>query len=205
MAPFFSRPFTPFFQPTAPPPALPVLTSQTELFSHDLDNAHQVTSIIAHEELLKRSDTGHAKMSPAGLPKPRSSRDPHVRFENPMRASANREPGPSRNIQLCFDNPMRAHTSRKSKPTGDIPVRFNTPIHVRISREPSNAGGSSDSSSNKSSPEPLDSDSGCEASDSDDGLIRQPKGEPGRPGRGGYNLQDAVGWSSLEYKRLKVM
>jgi hypothetical protein len=37
-----------------------------------------------------------------------------------------------------------------------------------------------------------------------DALIQKPEGEAGRPGRGGYNLEVAVGWSAKEYNELKV-
>ena len=62
---------------------------------------------------------------------------------------------------------------------------------------------------------PFDDDSPSESSlsslsdseesiSSDSGKIRKPVGEVGRPGRGGYNLQVALSWSSKEYKKLKV-
>jgi hypothetical protein len=37
-----------------------------------------------------------------------------------------------------------------------------------------------------------------------DALIQKPEGEAGRPGRGGYNLEIAVGWNTKEYNQLKV-
>lgn len=46
------------------------------------------------------------------------------------------------------------------------------------------------------------------ASNSDDAdadaLIHKPEGEAGRPGRGGYNLETAVGWNTTVYHQLKV-
>ena len=35
--------------------------------------------------------------------------------------------------------------------------------------------------------------------------IPKPEGEPGRPGRGGYNLERAIGWPVKDYKCLKVL
>lgn len=35
-------------------------------------------------------------------------------------------------------------------------------------------------------------------------LIPKPSGEQGRPGRGGYQLDVALGWRSDEFKKLKV-
>ena len=38
----------------------------------------------------------------------------------------------------------------------------------------------------------------------DDGKIPKPEGEVGRPGRGGYNLHDSLGWQSNQFARLRV-
>lgn len=40
--------------------------------------------------------------------------------------------------------------------------------------------------------------------DDDNGLIPKPEGEAGRPGRGGYNLEDTLGWQRKEFQRVKV-
>ena len=53
----------------------------------------------------------------------------------------------------------------------------------------------------------MDEDSESESSDSvtsEDHLIPKPDGEAGRPGRGGYNLEDALGWEHKKYCRIKV-
>lgn len=49
--------------------------------------------------------------------------------------------------------------------------------------------------------DPLSSDD--DPSDND-GRIPKPAGEPGRPGRGGYNLQDALDWNVKTFNSLKV-
>ena len=72
---------------------------------------------------------------------------------------------------------------------------------VRFSPYPSsskktNAVDSTSSLSDLSSLSDSDSD--------DDDLISKPKGEAGRPGRGGYNLEEALDWPGNEYRRLKV-
>ena len=43
-------------------------------------------------------------------------------------------------------------------------------------------------------------------SDGEDGvqLIPKPNGEAGRPGRGGYNVEESLGWPTKEYRQLKV-
>ncbi|KAF8882343.1 hypothetical protein CPB84DRAFT_1770996 [Gymnopilus junonius] len=35
------------------------------------------------------------------------------------------------------------------------------------------------------------------------GLIPKPEGEAGRPGRGGYNLEQTLGWPKKEYEHIK--
>lgn len=42
------------------------------------------------------------------------------------------------------------------------------------------------------------------STNSDNGKIPKPDGEPGRLGRGGYNSERAVDWPAKDYKRLKV-
>lgn len=48
------------------------------------------------------------------------------------------------------------------------------------------------------------SESSSEESDSDDEQIPKPSGEAGRPGRGGYNLEDALDWDPKDFAKLKV-
>jgi hypothetical protein len=43
-----------------------------------------------------------------------------------------------------------------------------------------------------------------DSEDDEDNLISKPEGEAGRPGRGGYNLEEALAWSRKEYRQLKV-
>jgi hypothetical protein len=45
----------------------------------------------------------------------------------------------------------------------------------------------------------------AESADEGEELIPKPQGEAGRPGRGGYNLQETLGWSDIDYKKLKVI
>lgn len=52
-----------------------------------------------------------------------------------------------------------------------------------------------------------DGESQSDSSDSatsEDHLIPKPDGEAGRPGRGGYNLEEALGWEHKKYCRIKV-
>jgi len=50
-----------------------------------------------------------------------------------------------------------------------------------------------------------DSDSEYEEDEEEEDLISKPEGEAGRPGRGGYNVEDALGWPGKEYRQLKVV
>lgn len=40
--------------------------------------------------------------------------------------------------------------------------------------------------------------------DTEEGLIPQPIGEAGRPGRGGYNFETQLAWNTKAFKKLKV-
>ena len=48
------------------------------------------------------------------------------------------------------------------------------------------------------------SESSSEESDSDDEQIPKPSGEAGRPGHGGYNLEDALDWDPKDFAKLKA-
>ncbi|KAF8583097.1 hypothetical protein K439DRAFT_1617730 [Ramaria rubella] len=50
------------------------------------------------------------------------------------------------------------------------------------------------------------SDSSLESEeDSDSETIPKPIGDPGRPGWGGYNLEEAINWDVLRFKESKVL
>jgi len=65
-----------------------------------------------------------------------------------------------------------------------------------------------DASTNRSARS--DSESPSDSSSDSDGdidgvqLIPKPTGEAGRPGRGGYNVEESLGWPPKEYRQLKV-
>lgn len=55
------------------------------------------------------------------------------------------------------------------------------------------------------SPTPSDSTlSSLEEDDVRSGKIPKPHGEAGRPGRGGYNLEEKMGWGERKFNHLKV-
>ena len=74
---------------------------------------------------------------------------------------------------------------------------------VSRKRTPSGGHASSSELSNCSSESLSDSD---EASStlSEDSKIPKPAGEPGRPGRGGYNLETALNWNHRAFAKFKV-
>ena len=81
---------------------------------------------------------------------------------------------------------------------GTNPVRRER-SKVRFSPYPSrNTKQSAESDSELSALTDSDSE------DDENELISKPKGEAGRPGRGGYNVEEALGWPGKEYRQLKV-
>jgi hypothetical protein len=91
--------------------------------------------------------------------------------------------------------PTRKHTSNSSHRISPKAAsrrqhfRSSTPKHRDLT-----PGAESDGETQS------DSDSAT----SDDQLIPKPDGEAGRPGRGGYNLEEALGWEHKKYRRIKV-
>jgi hypothetical protein len=70
----------------------------------------------------------------------------------------------------------------------------------------SSPGGSSDIQRSAHSPSPSESTlSSLESECGDSGKIPKPNGEAGRPGRGGYNLEEQLGWGEAGFKELKVV
>jgi hypothetical protein len=121
-----SKPTVAFFEPSAPPPPLPLLTAHTDMMHSPL----ATVTILAHEELQHK---------------------PEVL--------------PSR--QWVLD-------SYKPNEEGS-PQSFASP------------------------------DSCSSISDNEEGdKIVKPDGEPGRPGRGGYNLEATLGWNPEYYRKMKV-
>ncbi|KAF8575840.1 hypothetical protein K439DRAFT_1623286 [Ramaria rubella] len=64
--------------------------------------------------------------------------------------------------------------------------------------------GNPESEGDKESTDKSDLSSESEA-ESDSEKIPKPIGEPGRPGQGGYNLEEAINWDVLRFKKLKVL
>lgn len=138
-----STPFSPFYEPGAPPPPLPLLTAQTDLIDNPLRPLR-----LTNAEPLPRSGTARATTSA------------HPRL-------------------------TKVTSSRCTSPPSDS------------SSDPNLSESGSDIS------ELSDSDSSSD-SGSADVKIPKPPGEAGRPGRGGYTLEEALDWNSKTFKKLKV-
>jgi hypothetical protein len=97
----------------------------------------------------------------------------------------------------------------KSKAHRDIGVRFSpyqkiNPFERHRSQTPTATSSRSANTSDmglkgSSSDSPSDDEH-----DDDNGLIPKPEGEAGRPGRGGYNLEDKLGWERKRFLRVKA-
>jgi hypothetical protein len=96
------------------------------------------------------------------------------------------------------------------------PPRPSTPLVVTVTGKPpvkavtfTSSGPSespqSDLEQSRHSPSPSESSlSSLESEVGDVGKIPKPNSEAGRPGRGGYNLEEQLGWGEDDFKTLKV-
>jgi hypothetical protein len=85
-------------------------------------------------------------------------------------------------------------------------ARFRSPVlHRRASPGPSRNHDNLSDLSDLSELEPSsDSETSVSSVNSREGMIPKPEGESGRLNRGGYNLQDTLGWNSRQFKKVKV-
>jgi hypothetical protein len=99
--------------------------------------------------------------------------------------------------------PGPATTTRQKLPK----ARFRSPVPHREVGSPGPSSHHDDLSdlSSLSELDPLsESESLVSSVNSRDGLIPKPQGEWGRPSRGGYNLEKALGWNPRQFKKVKV-
>jgi hypothetical protein len=144
---------SPYFEPGAPPPTLPILIAQTEI-----GNAQTPGKLVAQEEIGSGPTV-------ARLPYPKRHTTPS---HFPLRSST----------------PKLKFTSKSSKRPNTTSVSLDESVN-------------SESESSLSSLSDSESD--------DELLIPKPKGEAGRPGRGGYNLENTLGWEGKDYRKMKVI
>lgn len=136
----------PYFEPSSPPPILPIIIAQTEI------GISEPCKVLAQEEI--------------GV-------------------------GPSSTCLASRLTQIRDHRSPRlassvAKVAAIINARESEPRDGNLSESESEL---TELESEDSPPLPL---------------IPKPQGEAGRPGRGGYNLQQVLGWHKMEYERVKV-
>ena len=107
---------------------------------------------------------------------------------------------------LSFQSDLSSMMPISSISRSQTPLRNSNKKEVWFERRRSKSVNTIPESSGASSNEDSDSESVMSTSTdvSEEGKIPKPEGEPGRPGRGGYNLERAVNWPAKDYKRLKV-
>ncbi|KAI6168833.1 hypothetical protein EDD17DRAFT_1502832 [Pisolithus thermaeus] len=108
----------------------------------------------------------------------------------------------------------RAETSQGATPRGKTPIattsraqtpREQTPAPMPKGKSVTIELPSSDSEHSEGSPAPSESSlSSLESELGGSDKIPKPSGEAGRPGHGGYNLEDQLGWGEDCFKNLKV-
>ena len=139
-------------------------------------------------------------MPPASFPLPIAQTE-IGKMQSPGKLLAQEEIGPkSSNLHL------KNQFSPYSKPAVQQPSisEVSTPSHHSGTPPATPSTKAPATPSNKA---PLDSDSLSSLSDLDedeDSLISKPEGEAGRPGRGGYNIEETLSWKRKDFMRLKV-
>jgi len=133
---------SPFFEPGAPPPALPILIAQTEVGIVDTP-----CKLLAQEEIGSGPTVARSARSSARY--------------TPYPKSTSKHPLPPK-------PPNKDHDEGSDGDTSDSGL---TSIND---------------------------------TDSESDLIAKPDGEAGRPGRGGYNLEEALKWEHKKYLKVKV-
>lgn len=90
----------------------------------------------------------------------------------------------------------------------DSPTQVGQRVTPRCSETPVPKAGTSAGKLCHTTPSDSDSSSspsGTTDDSDDENLIPKPEGEAGRPGRGGYNFEVALGWKKKEFQKLKVL
>ena len=128
------------------------------------------------------------------------------------------EPKPKRRLAPIAHGPPKSkkklaspyHRARKNSPeaeggTGDTDEGVWSGADEKpVSHTSENGGLDKEIESEAESDGGIDAESAEESSDPDATIIKKPPGEAGRVGRGGYNLQTALGWSKADYRAAKV-
>ncbi len=187
----FSWEISPFYEANgvSSHPTLPILLAQTELI------VQQPPQLLATQEIGPRSTLLADRHQRARV---RFTPNSKARVGTPS-ASASRETTPGRSTRVRGDSVPPPSRSGSAGPSdyGDKTTRGGSAAPSDQTRR--------NGTSRAGSAAPADRDQIRGDNDSySDELIPKPEGEAGRPKRGGYNLQKALGWPTNEYLRFKV-
>lgn len=204
----------PFYEPDGPSVTLPILIAQTEIGK--LTSPHR---LLAQEQLgsrpfcvpLTTNLTPNAKSASPSLQSSQKTVQLRRRSLTPApKSEVSHSPTPSsstarsqKGIRFSRKSSTPSSPESLASPSEEISsqrgVRFS--LTPRPQREfPASPLAELSEESKFTASILTDTESTDE-----DGLIPKPKGEAGRPGRGGYNLQEALSWPDIDYKRLKVI
>lgn len=218
-----STPVPALFEPGALLPVYPLPISQIEL----IFNPEHPQTVFADEE-LPASLTALKAVTSRSRSLPPPSRAPStVRSRTPAAIEADEVPPPSRATSTARSRTPAPNEAEEAPPSfrATSTVRFRTPISNGTDDAPPPSGATSTirfcvpASNNEGDPQLYDgasdsslteiTDSSSEADSvmsdaTDNGMIRKPEGEAGRPARGGYTLDLALSWPSKDFKKLRV-
>ena len=167
----------PFFQLAGPPPPISVLTTQIELALPP-----SVFPLLAELDL---SLPKHSTVAPLAARSPCSVSHRTASYKK-------------RSMRIHSPSPDGSSLSLSASDFGSSPEDPED--------EPEDE--SDDQSDSQLDDQPSDDDDDNESNnqvfEADNGTIPKPPGEVGRPGRGGYNLKQALAWPDKEFKRFRV-
>jgi len=208
----------PFYEPGAPPPILPILIAQTEVGNIERPDK----KLLTQEELgtgppCKNTSNFTDQLTPHPKPAPNCQPSKHSRLLTPsslLTIPPFYEPGtPPPTLPILIAQTEVGNIERPDKllaqeELGTGPAirsasnsthRF-TPYPKKHSRSltPKHRDVTSETESDRAS------ESDSESATSEDYLIPKPDGEVGRPGRGGYSLEQTLRWEHKKYSQVKV-
>ncbi|KDR78696.1 hypothetical protein GALMADRAFT_137714 [Galerina marginata CBS 339.88] len=156
-------------------PGAPPPTLPIPIAQTEVGKLHSPSKLLAQEEIG---------------PKSKSHRNPVTRFHPyPKPTSSKSTRFARQRSQTPKTSSTRATTPRAVSPSSD---EGSVSHPTAEEGEGSLQGGSSE-----------EDEEDDEDEDEDGDLIPKPDGEAGRPGRGGYNLEETLGWEKKDFQRVK--
>ena len=139
---------------------------------------------------------------PQPLPMLSSQTEMYYQPRNPVTVTAKEE------MYLPIPAPTLSGATTKMQRVTTTNSRATTPRAVSPITKPSGRSVTINEGGVETSDSPSPSESTLSSLDEDDeessNKIPKPAGEVGRPGRGGYNLEEKMGWGEDSFKKLKV-